>query len=118
MKNKRFLTVFLFLFVVIGVFAEDEEKIEPCAEINKAVIKGIISDAGSGELLPGVSINIEGIEKTYYSDFDGKYNIEGIELGKYNITFSYISYQTEKQEEVDVNGSDFTEINLAMKQIK
>ena len=118
MKNKRFITVFLFLFVVFGVFAEDKEKLTPCVEVNKAVIKGIISDAGSGELLPGVSINIEGIDKTFYSDFDGKYSIEDIKPGKYNITFSYISYQTEKQEEVKVNGNDYTEINLAMKHIK
>ena len=118
MKKIKLFTVLVLLLGVFNVFAENDEKSVTCSEMKTAIIKGIVFDAGSGELLPGVSINIEGIEKTYYTDFDGKYTIAGINPGKYNITFSYISYKTAKQDEVKVSINEFTEINLAMEHIR
>ena len=118
MKSIKFITVIILLLAVFELFAENEDKTTSCTEVGTTIIKGTISDAGSGELLPGVSINLEGIEKTYYTDFDGNFIIEDIQPGKYDITFSYISYKSAKQEEVKVDKNQLTEIILAMEHIR
>ena len=79
---KNILTI-LTLCLLIGspVFAQDAGNIE-----------GTVTDVSTGESLPGVNIILKG---TYYgaaTDIDGKFRINSIALGEYNITVSLIGY--------------------------
>ncbi|MCD4746161.1 MAG: carboxypeptidase-like regulatory domain-containing protein [Bacteroidales bacterium] len=60
---------------------------------NTVAINGKILDKETGEALTGVLIKIEETDKIVYSDFDGKFEFNDIELGTYNISVSYISYK-------------------------
>ena len=57
-------------------------------------IEGTVTDAKTGDPLPGVNIILKG---TYYgaaSDFNGKYIISNISPGIYTVEVSFIGYKT------------------------
>src|SRR5437016_2581719 len=55
-------------------------------------ISGTVKDA-TGELLPGVTVLIEGTGKGAVSDFDGVYNLAFDEAGTYTISYNYIGFK-------------------------
>ena len=57
-------------------------------------IAGTIKEAGNGSGLPGVNVMVKG---TYYgtaSDLDGRYKINNISPGSYDVEISMIGYKT------------------------
>ena len=58
-----------------------------------ASLSGTIMDNTTEELLPGVNIILTGTNFGAATDFDGKYSIEGIPAGEYNIQISFIGYE-------------------------
>lgn len=68
-------------------------------------IRGTIYDAETGESLPGVSIYISGTTTGTTSDLDGMFNLSTVP-GLFNLSFSYISYNTIIIEEVEVKPDD------------
>ena len=76
---KRLFTIALSL-LTISSFAQ------------KGSIKGNIADAETGETLIGATVQIVGTVKGAAADFDGNYEILGVEPGTYAIVCNYISY--------------------------
>ena len=93
MRFNRILIIALFLFAGISAFAQN------------ATIRGSIFDAANGESLPGVAIFIEGTTTGTTTDLDGKFNLN-IEPGTYDLSISYISYETMKIEGVAVGAGE------------
>src|SRR3989339_2201908 len=57
-------------------------------------ISGTVEDAKNGEALPGVNVIIKG---TYYgaaTDINGKFRINNISEGTYNVDIAFIGYKT------------------------
>ena len=48
------------------------------------------------------------------SDLDGKFNIKGLQPGKYSIKVSYISYQSVTVENIDVKENQSTTVNISL----
>jgi TonB-linked SusC/RagA family outer membrane protein len=71
-------------------------------------ITGTISDAATGESLPGVSVAIEGTSTGTMTDADGKYSIE-VMSANVNLVFSFVGYLTEK---VGVEGKTQIDVRL------
>lgn len=65
-------------------------------------IKGVVKDAISGELLPGVSV-IAVQDKGAITDIDGNYSIK-VEDGEYTVSVSYVGYLTQTAK-AKVNGN-------------
>jgi hypothetical protein len=65
------------------------------------IIRGAIFDAGNGESLPGVAVYIDGTTVGTTTDLDGKFNLSTAP-GLYDLSISYISYETLVIKEVDV----------------
>ena len=59
-------------------------------------ILGKIIDAKTGETLPGATAVIEGSTKGASADFDGSFSLNNVPVGKVNLIFSYISYDSKK----------------------
>jgi len=78
-KFNVFLTLLLALVVQLS-FAQSK------------VITGVITEAGTGDPLPGVNIIIKGTDQGAASDFDGKYSIK-VEEGQ-TLVFSFLGYET------------------------
>jgi len=94
MNEKRFLLLFFFLIITLGIFAQDVQ------------VKGKVID-DNGDTLPGVSIVIEGTTRGAITDMDGKYSIT---VGANStLLFSYVGYATQR-----INVNDQTEINVTL----
>jgi len=72
-----------------------------CATAQTVNVKGVVKDAVTGEVLPGVSIVIKGTVKGTESDFDGLYNLKDMNVGE-TLVFRYLGY---KQYEVIVKSA-------------
>ncbi len=90
---KRKLLVFIMLGFVLKTFAQHS-------------ITGKVSDAETGEVIPGVTVLIKGSTNGTITDLDGNYTINASPTD--TLQFSYVGYITENsvvgsQETVDVN---------------
>ena len=77
-------------------------------------ISGKITDNSSNEELIGANIIVVGTTIGTSTDLDGKYQIKGLQPGKYSIKVSYISYQSITVGNIDVktNQSAIVDISL------
>lgn len=77
-------------------------------------ITGKIIDAKTGETLPGATAVIEGTTKGASTDFDGNFSLNNVPVGKVNLVFSYISYDSKKFTDIVVKENDVTNINVQL----
>jgi TonB-dependent receptor len=96
-------TIFI-LFILSGLFLN--------AQTGR--ISGTILDAKTGETLPGATILIEGTNKGAAADFDGKFSINSVPVGKVNLVISFISYTTKKITGVEVKANDVSNVNILL----
>ncbi len=71
-------------------------------------VSGIITDASTGEPLPGVNILIEGTQQGVITDGNGQYSIQ-VSSASTVLMFSYIGYNSER---VEVAGRTVIDIGL------
>ena len=98
---KTFLTVFVLL--VTGVL------------YSQTSIKGIVTDAKTGETLPGVAISIKNTTQGVMSDLDGSYQLN-VSPGVHSITASYLSYGSLEITDVEVKKGQTTDLNIPMQE--
>lgn len=80
----------------------------------KGKITGRIVDKSNNETLIGVPVMLEGTTLGSTTDLDGKYVIENVPAGNYNIIYRYIGYISKNIPNVKVNAGEIVEINIAM----
>ncbi len=56
-------------------------------------IRGKVTDAGTGEVLVGVTLQIKELHKSVMTGLDGSYTLKNIPQGKYTLTAGGVSYQ-------------------------
>ena len=95
--RKNYIFVFLFQILSISLFSQ-------------TTLSGVITDAGTNEELIGVNV-LYGDRGTT-SEYDGSYILE-MEAGEYDITFSYVGYETTVRK--IVIGTEPVTLNLKMK---
>ncbi|MFW5755663.1 MAG: carboxypeptidase-like regulatory domain-containing protein [Tangfeifania sp.] len=92
MKNLASLIIAVFLaFSVNAEEKKGETTVDNRSEAT-TVLTGTVADSGSGELLAGVEIQLEGTDKKTYTDFDGNFTFN-VKPGEYKVVASYISYK-------------------------
>lgn len=77
-------------------------------EVADETITGTVTDAGTGDVLPGVNIQIKGTTTGTSSDANGQFELNVPSLQD-TLVFSFVGYQTN---EVPINGQ--TEVDVAM----
>ena len=78
------------------------------------VIKGAVTDATNNETIPFANVFIEQIKSGVATDFDGNYEIENLKPGVYNITYSFVGYNTKSVAEVIVNPNKPTVLDIQL----
>lgn len=73
------------LLTLIGSFVVNAQE--------TGAISGLITDA-NGVPLAGATVSIKILNKGAMTDFDGRYTIENVTIGTYDVTISYIGYET------------------------
>ncbi|RLD38973.1 MAG: carboxypeptidase-like regulatory domain-containing protein [Bacteroidetes bacterium] len=111
----------VMIVAILGVLYADNEsagtKEDAATTIQAISLSGIVIDYNSGEALTGVEITLEGTWIKIYTDFDGKFEIENIKPGNYNIIAAYISYDKSLIEnyKVDIENN---EVNIKLHCLK
>lgn len=99
--QKKLTLIILLLFTLIS-------------QAQTGRISGTVLDSKTGETLPGATIMIEGTNKGASADFDGKFSINNIPVGKVTLVVSYISYTSKKIASVNVLANDVTDVNIML----
>ncbi|WP_319591606.1 TonB-dependent receptor [uncultured Draconibacterium sp.] len=95
---RKNLKVVLFLFAMLSI---------TLGYAQVKTVTGNVSDAGSGEPLPGVTIVVKGTTQGTITDFDGNYSID-VEQGQ-TIVLSYIGYNPQ---EIVISASNQVNVQL------
>lgn len=65
------------------------------ASAQSGKLSGVITEATTGDPLPGASVFLEGTQLGSVSDSEGRYVVVGVTPGTYSVRVSYIGYTTE-----------------------
>ena len=76
-------------------------------------IVGQVTDAETGETLPGASILLTQLDRGAATDVDGNYVIQNVPAGTYNLTASFVGFRTFRQT-VEVRAGQTTTLNIVM----
>jgi outer membrane receptor protein involved in Fe transport len=79
-------------------------------------IGGKIIDKKTGEELIGVSVQIEGTSIGAVTDYEGKFIINNVQPGTYNLMVTYISYSKKNIKAVEVKAKETTTINTSLEE--
>jgi len=94
----------LLLLTLIGSFVVNAQ--------NTGTVSGLITDA-KGMPLSGATVSLKVINKGAMTDFDGKYTIENVEAGTYNVSISYIGYETSTKN-ILVTAGQTTQVDISL----
>lgn len=86
------------------------------AQVGSGELRGKLKDAETGEPLPFVNIIIEAGKRQVggTSDFDGNYILKPIPPGTYDVTVSFVGYNTRKITGVKINNDKITFLDIEM----
>ncbi len=76
-------------------------------------ITGVVTDAESGETVPGANILLTELERGSVSDVDGNYEIRNIPTGTYTLTATFVGYRTFRQT-VNIEAGQELEVDISL----
>ncbi|MEX0748318.1 MAG: TonB-dependent receptor, partial [Rhodothermales bacterium] len=79
-------------------------------------ISGRITDASSGEALPGVNVSIEGTTQGSVTDVEGYYSIINVRPGAHDVRASFIGFTPIVQEDVRVSVGLTTDLDFELRE--
>lgn len=88
----------------------------PAAYAQTGKIAGTVTDAATGEPLPGVNVVIQGTTQGTATNINGEYVIIGVRPGTYTISASFVGFATERKEGVRVNVDLTTTVDFALRE--
>ncbi|MFZ1518029.1 MAG: TonB-dependent receptor [Ignavibacteriaceae bacterium] len=97
---------FTFLFVIIFASLNFSQ--------GTGVLSGTVKDGKTGDALPGVNVIIKG---TYYgaaTDINGKFRINNISAGTYNVDISLIGYKTTQYTGISIENNKTKELDVKL----
>ncbi len=71
----------------------------------QVTIEGTVTDAQSGESLPGVNVLIQELQRGTATNSEGNFSISGVESGTYTLVATFIGYQR-YTEQIQVSNED------------
>ncbi len=76
-------------------------------------IQGQVTDAETGETIPGANILVVELERGAASDADGNFRIANLRAGTYTVTATFVGYRTFRQA-VQVQANQTTMLNISL----
>lgn len=77
-------------------------------------VAGVVVDGESGETLPGANVSVAGTQQGTSTDLNGRYRIEGLAPGVYELRFSFVSYQPKAVTGVDVAAGETATLDVTL----
>ena len=84
-------------------------------EASTGAITGVVVEEGRGEPMPGANVRLKGTSTGTSTDLNGRYRIDNLEAGTYDLVFSFVGFQqkTLTGVEVESGGSTTVDVTLA-----
>jgi hypothetical protein len=101
-RKNIYITIMLFIGLYASVFAQTGS------------IKGRIYNEINNESIPFANIVLDSTQIGTTSDENGKYLIENIKPGVYNLTCSFVGFKTAYVYELSVSSANITDVNIAL----
>ncbi|MEM6336172.1 MAG: carboxypeptidase-like regulatory domain-containing protein, partial [Bacteroidota bacterium] len=101
---RRLLTAALFVLLAVPAWAQTGK------------ISGRVTDAQTGDALPGVNVIIEGTTQGAGTDLDGYYTILNVRPGTYTLDASFIGYAPQRIEGVRVSVDQTATVNIQLRE--
>ncbi|NNF56741.1 MAG: carboxypeptidase-like regulatory domain-containing protein, partial [Rhodothermaceae bacterium] len=64
---------------------------------NTGKLSGQVTDATTGDPLPGAQVVVDGTQLGAATDLDGNYVILGIPVGQYDVEARFVGFETERR---------------------
>ncbi len=77
-------------------------------------IAGVVADDASGESLIGVNVQIDGTLTGTSTDLDGRFQFDGLQVGRYDLVFSYIGFAQQTVRSVQVLQDEVTRLQIVL----
>jgi len=77
--------VFLFLFLILPL---------PVLAQQSGTVRGTVTDAETGDPLPGVNVTIADVQRGAATNVSGQYEITGIPAGTYDVEARFVGFRT------------------------
>lgn len=101
----KLTTVFLF-FLTQVIFSQN------------STIRGVTIEESTGKPLIGVNVVIKSLKKATTSDADGKFIFTGIPVGKYEIEFSFVSFESKIISDVETVANETFDMTVSLVEMK
>lgn len=79
-------------------------------------ISGAVTDAATGESLPGVNVSVEGTTLGSITDADGFYSIINVRPGTHSVRASFVGFTPAVAQDVSVNIGQTTDLDFALQE--
>ena len=97
----RIITLLLLLLLALTARAQ-----------NSGTVAGTVRDRATQELLPGVSITLEGTSLGTATDAEGRYRLTGVPAGAYNLRVAFVGYDALLRADIAVSSGNVNTLNL------
>jgi TonB-linked SusC/RagA family outer membrane protein len=77
-------------------------------------ITGTVTNAQTRDPLPGVNVVVVGTQQGAATDASGQYTISDVEVGTYTVRASFVGFEDETREGVEVQEGEITEVNFEL----
>ncbi|MEM6336309.1 MAG: carboxypeptidase-like regulatory domain-containing protein, partial [Bacteroidota bacterium] len=104
--GRKFFTVLL-----VGLFLQ---ALPDQAHAQTGRLAGTVTDASTGEPIPGVTVILDGTTQGAASDAEGRYVIIGITPDVYNVRFSFVGYTPKVIQNVQITSARTTTLDAQL----
>ena len=81
---------------------------------NTGRLAGVVTDASTGEPLPGANVIIAGTQLGTAADVDGNYYVIGVPVGTYDIQASFVGFQEQTVANVEISAGLTRELDFEL----
>lgn len=106
---RRTLTVALVALMVVG---PDAAVAQDAA--STGAVTGVVVEEQRGAPLPGANVTIEGTSTGTSTDLDGRYRIDELEPGTYDLVVSFVGFQKKTVTGIEVAAGESTTLDVAL----
>lgn len=106
MKLRLKITASIFVLFSIIQFANSQT----------GSIQGVIKDKKTKETIVGANVYLEGTTTGVATNLDGGFEIKNISQGNYTVVISFISYKTQKIQNVKVSANKAVQLNIELEE--
>ena len=101
--------IFCLLVIVCATFF-------PLSAHAQGIVKGLVVDDLTNEPVPFATVQLQGTDIGAVTDIEGKYRIENIKPGLYNLECSFVGYKKEIVFEIQINADRPAEANFRLRE--